>query len=255
MSFSGKVVLITGASSGIGADAARHLARLGARVAIVGRNSARLNAVADEIQNAGGATPLAIVADVNQDSERIINETIENMGQLDVLVNNAGILAPASEIENLDLTDLDRTLNTNLRSVVALTKLSVPHLAKTKGNIVNISSIAAIRQRVGASAYSVSKAALDQFTKCAALELASKSIRVNSVNPGAIQTPILRAAGYDEASARTFFEQAKKGYPLGRVGEVSDTSAAIAFLASDSASFITGDILKVDGGKLLAFLD
>lgn len=253
MSFGGKVVLITGASSGIGADAARHFAKLGAQVVIVGRNASRLNAVADEILKAGGTAPVTIIADVNQESERIINETIERTGQLDVLVNNAGILSPVSEIENLDLADLDRTLNTNLRSLVALTKLSVPHLAKTKGNIVNISSIAALRPRAGLMAYCVSKAAVDQFTKCAALELASKSIRVNSINPGIIKTPIFQAIGIEADGADDYYERSSKAYPLGRVGEVSDTSAAIAFLASDSASFITGDILKVDGGKMLAF--
>lgn len=255
MSFADKVVLITGASSGIGAGAARHLASLGARVAIVGRNATRLNAVADEIRAAKSPAPLVIVADVNTDAERIVNETIKQFGKLNVLVNNAGILSPRSAIESLNMEEFDQTMNTNLRSVVVLTKLSVPHLEKTKGNVVNISSIAALRPRVNATTYCVSKAALDQFTKCAALELAAKGIRVNSVNPAMIKTPIFQSIGINANEANEFYEKSKESYPLKRIGEVSDTAAAIAYLAGENAGFVTGVILKVDGGKMLSFTD
>lgn len=141
MSFDGKVILITGASSGIGADAARHLAKLGAKVSIVGRNEKRLKEVAEEIIKDGSLTPLPILADVNRDAERIVNETIKHFGKLDVLVNNAGIFALDS-ITEVKISEFDRVFDTNVRSVITLTKLCVPHLEKSKGNIVNVSSLA-----------------------------------------------------------------------------------------------------------------
>lgn len=186
MSFEEKIVLITGGSSGIGAAAARHLSKLGAKVAIVGRNEKRLNDVAEEIKNAGSPAPLAIVADVTKDAERIVDETIKHFGKLDVLVNNAGVVAQDS-VTSIDMSDFDRIFDTNVRSVIILTKLCVPHLAKTKGNIVNVSSIAGLKAVKNVLTYCMSKAALDQFTKCSALDLASKSIRVNSINPAVIR--------------------------------------------------------------------
>lgn len=254
MSFTGKVVVITGASSGIGADAARHLANLGANVVIVGRNAERLNAVVKEINNAGSPEPLAIVADVTKDADRVINQTISKFGKLDVLVNNAGILT-FGPFTGLDIKSFDEILNTNVRSVILLTQAAIPHLEKTKGNIVNISSIAGIRPITGASAYCASKAALDMITGCLAIELGPKKIRVNSVNPGMIRTPIFQTSGIPEDKVPDHFEKAAKSYPIGRIGEVPDTSAAIAYLASDQASFVTGVLLRVDGGRVLAGTD
>jgi NAD(P)-dependent dehydrogenase (short-subunit alcohol dehydrogenase family) len=252
MSFTGKVVLITGASSGIGADAAIHLAKLGASVAIVGRNSANLNGVAQQIiANGALAEPLEIVADVTIDAERIINETIAHFGQLDVLINNAGILEMNS-IETCTLDSFDRIMNTNVRSVLALTQLAVSHLEKTKGNIVNVSSVAGSIPVTTALAYCTSKAALDHFTRCVALDLAKKGIRVNSVNPGVIVTPIFKTIGINDEGLEALIKYTAETYPLGRAGAVSDTSKAIEFLAGDNSPFITGHLLNVDGGTLLA---
>lgn len=242
MSF--KVVLVTGASSGIGADAARHLAKLGAKVSMVGRNEKRLNEVADQIIRAGLLKPFPIVADVTKDAERIINETIRHFGRLDVLVNNAGIFSHDTVVE-FDLNEFDRLLNTNLRSVIVLTNLAVPHLEKTKGNIVNVSSDAGLRPFHDYTSYCITKAGLDQFTKCSAITLSSKGIRVNSINPATIRTPIFETIGID---ADSFCEEDKKNYLVHRVGEVSDTSAAIAYLATET--FIDGILLPVDGGSL-----
>lgn len=251
MSFSGKVVLITGASSGIGADAARHLAKLGAKVSIVGRNEKRLKEVAEQIIKAGSPTPLPIVADVTKDAERIINDTIKHFGKLDVLVNNAGIFG-SDTVVDFDVNFFDRIYNTNLRSVFILTHLAVPHLEKTKGNVVNISSVAALRAFDIYTTYCTSKAALDQFTKCSAIVLAPKGIRVNSINPAVIRTPIFAALGVNETNEQQFYEQCKDDHLVGRVGEVSDTSAAIAYVASQS--FINGILFPVDGGLLCAGL-
>lgn len=252
MSFSEKVVLITGASSGIGADAARHLAKLGAKVAIVGRNEKRLNEVVDEITKSGSPPPLPIVADVTKDAQRIVDETIKHFSKIDVLINNAGILTRDTVID-AKLSEFDRIFDTNVRSVITLTKLCVPHLEKEKGNIVNISSIAGLKAIRNVMSYCMSKAALDQFTKCSALDLASKKIRVNSVNPSVIRTPIFETLGILSEVAEHMFGEFEKRYPVGRIGEVSDTSAAIAYLADNNlASFITGVLLPVDGGACVA---
>lgn len=245
MSFAGKVVLITGASSGIGADAARHLAKLGAKVAIVGRNEKRLNEVAAEIIKAGSPKPLPIVADVSKDAERIIDETIKYFGKIDVLVNNAGILM-SDTVEDIKMSDYDRIMDTNLRSVVVLSHLAVPHLAKSKGNIVNVSSVAGIQPYNQYTSYCISKAGINQFTKCSAISLAKKGIRVNAINPGDIRTPIFESVGVTQENADQFFEKCAEQYLVGKVGEVSDTSAAIEYLASQS--FINGILLPVDGG-------
>lgn len=132
MNFNGKVVLITGASSGIGAGAACHLAKLGAKVSIVARNEKRLREVASEIEQTTTSVPLVIVADVTKDAERIVNETIKHFERLDVLVNNAGFSIRDSVAE-ADLSEFDRVFDTNVRAVINLTKLCVPHLEKTKG--------------------------------------------------------------------------------------------------------------------------
>lgn len=159
-----------------GAHAAESLAKKGASVALVGRNAERLNEVVERIKNAGSPTPLVIVADVTVDAERIINETVNHFGKLDVLINNAGIYSKNS-IENIELDEYDRIMNTNVRSVITITKLAVPHLEKTKGNVLNVSSAAGLRVKPDCFAYCISKSALNQLTKSAALDLASKGIR------------------------------------------------------------------------------
>lgn len=251
MDFKGKVILITGGSSGIGADCAKYLAKLGANVVIVGRNVDRLVKVSHEITSKGFEEPLIIVADVTKDSERIIKETINQFGKLNVLVNNAGMMTEEN-IENITMDAFDFTMDVNLRSIVFLTQLAIPYLAKTNGNVVNVSSTAGVKAVPNLLSYCMSKSSLDMFTKCLALEVASRRIRVNSINPAAIKTQIYKTMGIDNEAEQKLFKAYKEKYPLGRVGEVSDTSAAIAYLASDTACFITGVLLPVDGGALTA---
>ncbi|XP_037043479.1 3-oxoacyl-[acyl-carrier-protein] reductase FabG-like [Bradysia coprophila] len=251
MSFTDKVIIVTGASSGIGADAAKHLAKLGGKVCLVGRNEKLLKNVAEEIKTSGSLVqPLVIVADVTKDAEQIIGDAVNHFGKLNVLVNNAGILQSDS-VSNFSITQFDDIFNTNLRAVAILTSLAVPHLEKTKGNIVNVSSVAGLKAFPGILSYCISKAALDQFTKCVALELASKGVRVNSINPAMIRTPIFEKTGMSVEEADKRMEAGKDVHPIGRIGEPSDTSEAIAYLASDSASFITGVLFPVDGGFLM----
>lgn len=216
----------------------------------MGRNEKRLNEVVQEIQKAGNKAH-GIVADVTKDAERIIEETIKYYGQLDVLVNNAGIFSMNNAAE-IQIDEFDRIFNTNVRSVVALTKLAVPHLEKTKGNIVNVSSLLGLRASSNYLAYCMSKSALDQFTKCAALDLASRGIRVNALNPGLIKTPIFETSGMPSNAVEQFYQLYENKFPVGRLGEVQDTSAAIAYLASEQASFVTGILFSVDGGPSLS---
>ncbi|XP_053671706.1 3-oxoacyl-[acyl-carrier-protein] reductase FabG-like [Anopheles nili] len=251
MDFSGKIVLITGASSGIGATAAKYLTGLGATCVLAARSEAKLAEVREECVKLRKALPLTVVTDVTKyaDLERLIQLTIAKFGQLDVLVNNAGTGASGT-IETADLEQFDHILDTNLRSVFSLTKLALPHLLAVKGNIVNISSVAGTNSFVNALSYCVSKAGLDQFTRCTALDLASKGVRVNSVNPAVIVTNFHKALGMDDVAYAAYLKHCETTHPLGRVGTGEEVAAAIAFLACDAtASFITGTCLRVDGGK------
>ncbi|XP_050328852.1 uncharacterized oxidoreductase TM_0325-like isoform X1 [Bactrocera neohumeralis] len=249
MSLAGKVVIVTGASSGIGAVTAEAFAKQGSKVVLTGRNEANLKATETACKAANSKVELLLItADVTVDAERIINSTIDKFGQLDVLVNNAGF-GEMGSILDIEVDQFDRVLDTNLRSVFLLTKYAAPHLVKTQGNIVNVSSIAGLRAFPGASVYCTSKAALDQFTRCIALDLAPKNVRVNAVNPGTIVTEFLKRVGLSDEEEAKFLEHSKSAHALGRVGEPNEVADAIIFLASDSSSFITGATLPIDGGR------
>lgn len=253
MDFHEKVIIITGASSGIGAGAAVRFGELGATLVLVGRNVEKLEETAAKIHKVASpqlTPPLIIKADMcnEPDVERIVKETVKKFGRIDVLVNNAGILE-AGSIENTSLQQYDRVMNTNMRGVYHLTMLAVPELIKTKGNIVNVSSVNGIRSFPGVLVYNISKAALDQFTRTVALELAPKGVRCNSVNPGVVVTDIHRRSGMDDQSYAKFLEHCRTTHALGRTGEISEVAAAIAFLASGEASFTTGACFPVDGGR------
>ncbi|KAI5721468.1 hypothetical protein M8J77_021178 [Diaphorina citri] len=250
MNFTGKVILVTGASSGIGAATALHLAKLDAKLAITGRNVEQLNKVSESCQSVSKNKPLVIQADLTseEDTKRIIDTVVKHYQKLNVLVNNAGILE-AGSIENTSLEQYDKIMNVNVRSIYHLTMLAVPHLISTKGNIVNVSSVNGLRSFPGVLAYCVSKAAVDQFTSCTALELASKGVRVNSVNPGVTLTNLHKNSGIDQQAYQNFLERSKETHALGRVGNPEEVAKAIAFLASDDASFTTGEHLTVDGGR------
>ncbi|XP_039962011.1 uncharacterized oxidoreductase TM_0325-like [Bactrocera tryoni] len=249
MSLAGKVVIVTGASSGIGAATAVEFAKLGSKVVITGRNEANLKSTETACKAANSKVELLLIpADVTTDAEKIIKTTIDKFGQLDVLVNNAGF-GEMGSILDIDVDQFDRVMNTNVRAVFLLTKYAAPHLVKTQGNIVNVSSVAGLRSFPGASVYCTSKAALDQFTRCIALDLAPNNVRVNAVNPGVIITEFHKRLGMSEADYAKYLEHAKTTHALGRVGEPKEVADAIIFLASDSSSFITGATLPIDGGK------
>jgi len=247
--FEGKVALVTGASSGIGRATAVRFAEEGAQVTLVGRARKALFEVAAEIKECGGEG-FAVVADVTdeQDAERVVRETIDDFGRIDVLVNAAGILANGS-VETTTLAAWDEMLDVNLRAVFNLMRISVPHLVERRGNVVNVSSVTGLRAFPNVLAYCVSKAGVDQLTRCAALELAPKGVRVNAVNPGVVVTEVHRRGGMGDEAYEKFLEHSRTTHPLGRVGDAREVAELILFLASERAAWITGATYSIDGGR------
>jgi NAD(P)-dependent dehydrogenase (short-subunit alcohol dehydrogenase family) len=244
-----KVAIVTGASSGIGRATALLFAERGIKVVGIGRNEKELTAVRQEAKEKNGVLRTHL-ADIQENSqvERMVIETVEAFGGIDVLVNAAGIIANGS-IETTTLDEWDKMMNINLRSVFFMMQKCVPHLEKTRGNIVNVSSVTGVRAFPNVLAYCVSKAAVDQLTRCSALELAPKGIRVNAVNPGVVVTNIHKRGGMDEEKYEQFLEHSKTTHPLGRVGEAREVAELIYFLSSESAAWITGVTYEIDGGR------
>src|SRR5215203_2264005 len=245
----GKVVIVTGASSGIGRATALLFAKNGSTVIAVGRNEKELSALRDDAQHKKGQLKVHL-ADIREHSqvERLVNDTVQSYGQIDVLVNSAGIILNGT-IENTTLDDWDKMMDINLRSRFFMTQRCIPHLEKTKGNIVNVSSVSGTRAFPNVLAYCVSKAGVDQLTRCAALELAPKGIRVNAVNPGVVVTEIHKRGGMGEEKYTDFLAHSKTTHPLGRVGRAEEVAELILFLASDRAAWITGATYSIDGGR------
>ncbi|HVF67930.1 MAG TPA: glucose 1-dehydrogenase [Pyrinomonadaceae bacterium] len=245
----GRIALVTGATSGIGRTTALRFAQEGANLALVGRNYETLKEVADEIYR-GGRSVVKIHADVTdeQQARQAVESAAEQLGGIDVLVNAAGIISNGT-VENTPLAEWDAMMNVNLRSVFHLMQLAVPRLEKRPGNVVNVSSVTGLRAFPGVLAYCVSKAGVDQLTRCAALELAPKGIRVNAVNPGVVVTNIHRRGGMAEEKYAAFLEHSKTTHPLGRVGAAEEVAELILFLASDRAAWITGATHSIDGGR------
>lgn len=224
--------------------------KLGAQLVLTGRKEENLKQVGLECEKTASQKPFLIVGDLLKESDvtNIVEETVKHYGKLNILVNCAGILEMGS-IENTSMDQYDRVMDCNVRSVFHLTMTCVPHIIKTKGNIVNVSSVNGIRSFPGVLTYNMSKSAVDQFTRCIALELAPKQVRVNSVNPGVIITNLQKRGGLDDEKYAKFLERSKETHALGRPGNPEEVAQAIAFLASDDASFITGAQLPCDGGR------
>ena len=250
MDLSGKVALVTGASSGIGAATAVTLADLGARVAIgYHRNKRGAEDTRDRIVAAGGLA-IAIEADVRQaDAIRVIvDRAARELGPIDILVNNAGSLVARLALPEITEARINEILALNFTSAVLASQAVAPSMIDRKrGAIVNVVSIAGHNGGgPGAGIYASSKAALTTYTKSLAKELAPHGVRVNAVSPGVIETPFHEAFSTPEMM-RTFVSM----IPLGRVGTPAECATAIAFLASDAASFIVGETIEVNGGQLM----
>jgi len=251
MSLKGKVAVITGASSGIGAGIALEFARNGANLVIGGRNAEQLQETKNKCIQAGlkENQVVSVVGDVAEERivKEFVNAAITNFNQLDIVVNNAGFSIPTTALEG-KIEDFDKVHNVNLRAAIAITLDALPHLIKTKGNVINISSVCSWVPIIGSLAYCVSKAGLDMFTKSLAFEVAPQGVRVNSINPGGVETNIMRTMNMTPDQSKEMWEGFGKFHPIGRIGNVQEIADSALFLASDKATFITGQILAVDGG-------
>jgi len=251
--FKSKVVIVTGSSAGIGAATAVKFAGEGADVVLHGRKEAALQDVKERCLKAGGGKTKVhvVVGDIAKDDvrQKLVNETVEKFGKLDVLVNNAGIWDPA-QFSDSSMELYDKLFEVNVRSLIALTQLAVPHLIKTKGNIVNISSDIGTKAVVWAIFYAVTKAAVNHFSKCLALDLGPKGVRVNCINPGYFpDTDVLSRAGVGADGTATFSKMVSEAYPLRRPGKLDEVADVILFVASEKATFVTGILFPVDGGS------
>jgi NAD(P)-dependent dehydrogenase (short-subunit alcohol dehydrogenase family) len=245
--FAEKIVLVTGATSGIGRATARLAGERGAIVAVTGRNQQKLNELVAEI---GPARAEGIVADLTVDADRtrVVRQTVSRFGGIDVLVNAAGIIGNGT-IENTTMEQWDTMMDVNLRSVFRMMQLALPSIIPRKGNIVNVSSVTGIRSFPNVLAYCVSKAGVDQLTRCAALELGPKGVRVNAIDPGVVVTNLHRNSGMQEDAYQKFLEHSKTTHPIGRVGKPEEIAELILFLASERAGWISGASYSIDGGR------
>jgi 3-oxoacyl-[acyl-carrier protein] reductase len=242
----GKVAVVTGASKGIGAAIAKHLADEGAAV-VVNYASSKEGAerVVAEIKGKGGRA-IAVQANVakHADVQRLFADAKKAFGRLDVLVNNAGIYEFAP-LENVTAEHFHKHFDLNVLGLILATQEAVKQFGPAGGSIINISSVASVSAPAGASVYSATKAAVDAVTRSLAKELGPRKVRVNAINPGMVETEGVHAAGLAESDFR---KQIEAQTPLGRIGQPDDVGPVAVFLASDDSGWITGETLHVAGG-------
>jgi len=243
---SGKVAVVTGASKGIGASIAKHLAAEGASVVV---NYASSKSGADQVVseiNRNGGKAIAVKADVAKkaDIEQLFAETKKNFGSLDILVNNAGVFE-FLPLEQITEEHFHKQFNLNVLGLLLTTQQAATQFGPNGGSIINISSVVSTFAPPGGSVYSATKAAVDVVTKTLAKELGPRKIRVNAINPGMIETEGTHAAGFIGSD---FHKQAEAQTPLGRIGQPQDIGTVATFLASADAGWITGETLRVAGG-------
>ena len=244
----GKVALVTGASKGIGASIAKHLAAAGASV-VVNYASSKEGAdkVVAEIREAGGKA-VAVGGDVSKKAEieALFAKGKAEFGRLDILVNNSGVylMAPLAEITE---EQFHRQFNINVLGLILASQEAAKHFGPEGGSIINISSVAGINPLPGASVYSATKGAVDAVTKSLSKELGPKKIRVNSINPGLVETEGVHTAGF---MGTDFQKQLESQTPLGRIGQPDDIGKVAVFLASDDSGWVSGTVLPVAGGML-----
>jgi 3-oxoacyl-[acyl-carrier protein] reductase len=243
MDLEGKVALVTGGAQGIGQVTALHLASKGADVAVSDINREGALRTAKEIEGLG-RRGLALEGDVSNpaDAEIIVAKTVEQLGGIDILVNNAGITRDKLLLRMTE-EDWDAVLNVNLKGTFNCTKAAIKHMVKRKsGRVVNIASVVGEMGNAGQANYAASKAGIIGLTKSIAREYAQRGINVNAIAPGYIETPMT------EALSEKVKEELKAGIPMARLGTPSDVAKAVYFLVSDASSYITGQVLNVNGG-------
>ncbi|MEW6750509.1 MAG: glucose 1-dehydrogenase [Candidatus Latescibacterota bacterium] len=254
MKLEGKVAVITGGSKGIGAGCARVFARHGCAVVLAARGKEAGHALEAELA-AAGHRAVYVRCDVTRqaDLEGLFQAAVARFDRLDCLVNNAGWHPPAMSLEETSVEDFEALLRLNLTSTFLGCKLAVPHLRATRGSIVNMSSEVALIGQGSAPAYVTTKAGQLGLTRALALDLAPAGVRVNAVCPAGVMTPLMQEwAGtqYDPAAA---LRQVDTWHPLGRMATAEEIGEVCAFLASDEASFVTGQVICPDGGAALGY--
>ena len=245
MTLKGKTAVVTGGGSGIGRAIARRFAREGANVLIVGRTEATLKQTAEGFENiawvAGDITRTEVI-------EEVVKTAEQKFGRLDILVNNAG-WCPVQPITEITIEDYDKAFSLNVRALVEMTIHALPDIIKAKGSILNLSSVGATHRAPNLSMYVGAKAAVENFTRVWALELADKGVRVNAIAPGAIRTNIWNVTNLSEEAARKHEEGIAEGIPCKRFGSPEEVANIAAFLVSDEASYVSGSVYAVDGGS------
>lgn len=247
MKLENKVAIVTGAGRGIGRAIALTFAREGAKVAVADINYETASKVVEEIKGSGGeAVALKVdVADA-ESVEKMVREVLEKFGKIDILVNNAGIIRPSPLLETSE-EDWDAVMNVNLKGVFLCSKAVVRHMIKQKsGSIINIASISGEAPELNTGAYTPSKAGVIALTSLMAMEWAKYGIRVNSISPGATWTPM----EYEFYPTEELYKRRCETIPLGRFAQPEEIAEVALFLASDSASYITGENIRVDGGQM-----
>ena len=249
--FTNKIAIVTGASSGIGRATTVALAQGGAAVVAVGRDASELESVIAEVAPLGHGA-IAVVGDLTADDvpDSVVGNAVERFGAIDVVVNAAGIIAMGTTDATAD--DLwDRMMAVNVRAPFRMMRAAFPYLKERRGSVVNVSSVNGRRVFPNLAAYNTSKAALDQLTRCAAIDWAAHGVRVNAVSPGVTVTNLHRRSGMNEDAYAAFLVRSKETHPLGRPGQAAEIASLIAFLASDQAGWITGETIAIDGGRHL----
>ena len=240
-----KVAVVTGGGTGIGKATALLFAEEGANVIIVGRRESKLQEVAKENANIS-----CVAADLTKSEgvTKVIDTVNEKFGgQLDILVNNAG-WCPVQSIKEVTLADYDTAFSLDVRSLVDMTIQALPLLIKSKGNMINMSTIGVTHRNYNLSMYIGAKSAVENFTRCWALDLAADGVRVNAIAPGAIRTDIWNVTNLSEEAAKEHEERITGNIPMKRFGKPEEIASMALYLASDEASFITGAVMAVDGG-------
>ena len=249
--FTGRVVMVTGASSGIGRATARALGAEGASVVLCGRRRGRLDEVAAELA-ASGRESLVLTGDARAEATCAAwaQAADERFGGLDGLVNAAGVIGNGG-VPDTPTAEWRRLLDTNLDALFFMTRAAAPLLQRRRGAIVNLSSVAGgVRPYANLAGYCVSKAGVDMLTRCAALDLAPHGVRVNAISPGVVVTELHTTAG-SVADYPAFLERSKTTHPLGRVGNAEEVAELILFLLAPGAGWITGANVSIDGGRAL----
>lgn len=253
MKLSGKTAIVTGGSSGIGEAIVRLFAAEGANVVIASRNANDASRVIEQIQINGGSI-IAVQTDVSKDEEvrRLMQETVRQFGSIDVVVNNAAAIMP-KYLEEVEEEEWDRIFNVNLKSVFLMIKHSIAELKKTKGSIVNMSSLNGLIGQKMNPVYAATKGGMNALTKALALDYAPFGVRVNSICPAGVTTPLLEQWISQQADPDQTVRELNAMHPLGRPATSEEVAQTALFLASDASGFVTGVALPVDGGASLGY--